>query len=294
MPLARHVVPGAADVQGDNRAVSARAAGKAVLRILALVAVVCTLMLLFEHRLIYFPTRALEATPRGLGLAYEDLALVAEDGVRLHGWYLPVADSRLTLLFCHGNGGNVSHRLDRALLAQAHLRADMLLFDYRGYGRSEGTPDEEGTYRDARAAWRWLLGRGQRPDRIVIFGESLGSAVALQLALDTNGAAHALVLESPFASIPEMARSVYPFLPLWPLVRTRYDNLGKVGRLRVPLLVLHGDRDDVVPFAQGRRVFDAAPEPKRFYAIPGASHNDTYVVGGDRYWRVVAEFLERR
>jgi fermentation-respiration switch protein FrsA (DUF1100 family) len=251
-------------------------------------------MLLFERRLIYFPARAHDASPRALGLASEELVLVAEDGVRLHGWFLPTPGSRRTLLLCHGNGGNVSHRLDRALLAQARLRTDVLLFDYRVYGRSEGAPDEEGTYRDARAAWQWLVARGQPPERIVIFGESLGSAVALQLALDTNGTAHALVLESPFASIPEMARAVYPFLPVWPLVRTRYDNVGKVGRLRVPLLVVHGDRDEVVPFAQGRRVFDAAPEPKRFYAIPGASHNDTYLVGGDAYWRVLAEFLEAR
>jgi fermentation-respiration switch protein FrsA (DUF1100 family) len=266
----------------------------AVLRLLALLAAVCALMLIFERRLIYFPTRAHDATPRALGLASEELALVAEDGVRLHGWFLPVPGSRLTLLVCHGNGGNASHRLDRALLAHARLQADVLLFDYRGYGRSEGSPDEEGTYRDARAAHRWLRERGTPAGRIVLFGESLGSAVALQLALDTGGTARALVLESPFASIPEMARAVYPFLPVWPLVRTRYDNLAKVGGLRVPLLVLHGDRDEVVPFAQGRRVFEAAPEPKRFYAIPGASHNDTYLVGGDAYWRVLAEFLQER
>ncbi|HVO12395.1 MAG TPA: alpha/beta hydrolase [Vicinamibacteria bacterium] len=268
----------------------ARAAGKALLRILALLAAIAALMLLFERRLIYFPQRALELTPRALGLPYEDLALRAEDGVRLHGWFLPFEGSRLTLLVCHGNGGNISHRLDRALAAQAQLGTDVLLFDYRGYGGSEGSPDEEGTYRDARAAWRWLLAKGQPPGRIVIFGESLGSAVALQLALDTEGA-RALVLESPFASIPEMARSAFPFLPVWPLVRTRYDNLAKVGRLRLPLLVMHGERDSVVPFAQGRRVFEAAPQPKRFYGIPGASHNDTYLVGGEAYWRALREFL---
>jgi len=271
--------------------VKARAAANALLRILALLAAVAALMLLFERRLIYFPQRGLDVTPQALGLVSEELPLRAEDGVRLHGWFLPVKGSRLTLLVCHGNGGNVSHRLDRALAAQAQLRTDVLLFDYRGYGRSEGSPDEEGTYRDARAAWRWLIEKGQPPGRIVIFGESLGSAVALQLALDTGGA-RALVLESPFASIPEMARAVYPFLPVWPLVRTRYDNLAKVGRLRLPLLVMHGERDDVVPFAQGRRLFEAAPEPKRFYAIPGASHNDTYLVGGDAYWRALRDFLD--
>jgi fermentation-respiration switch protein FrsA (DUF1100 family) len=271
--------------------VRARPLVKAVLRILVLLVLVAALMLLFERRLIYFPMRAHDATPRGLGLAHEELALRTEDGVNLHGWFLPVPESRLTLLVCHGNAGNVSHRLDRALLAQARLRTDVLLFDYRGYGRSEGSPDEEGTYADARAAWRWILAKGHRPERIVLFGESLGAAVALQLALDTQGA-RALVLESPFASIPEMAREVYPFLPLWPLVRTRYDNVAKAPRLRVPLLVLHGDRDDIVPFAQGRRVFEAAPQPKSFHAIRGASHNDTYLVGGEEYWRTIRSFLD--
>jgi hypothetical protein len=269
---------------------SPKAVARAVLRLLVLLAVVGALLLLFEKRLIYFPMSAHEATPAGLGLAHQELSLQAEDGVRLHGWFLPVKDSRGSVLVCHGNAGNISHRLDRALLMQSRLRLDVLLFDYRGYGRSEGSPDEPGTYRDARAAYRWLREHGQGAERIVIFGESLGSAVALELAL--GAPARALVLESPFTSIPDMARAVYPFLPVWPLVRTRYDNLAKVSRLRMPLLVLHGDRDDVVPFAQGKRVFEAAPEPKRFFAIPGASHNDTYLVGGDAYWRAIAEFLD--
>ena len=275
---------------GDNPAVGWRAAVRAVLRILVLLAVAGGLLLVFEKHLIYFPTRAHEVTPAGLGLASEEVELRAEDGVRLHGWFLPVKGSRLTVLVCHGNGGNVSHRLDRVLLMQSRLNVDTLLFDYRGYGKSEGSPDERGTYRDARAAYRWLVARGHGPERVVLFGESLGSAVALQLALEVE--ARALVLESPFASVPEMARAVYPFLPLWPFVRTRYDNVAKVARLRMPLLVMHGERDEVVPFAQGRRVFDKAPEPKRFFAIPGASHNDTYVVGGEPYWRALREFLE--
>jgi fermentation-respiration switch protein FrsA (DUF1100 family) len=167
----------------------------------------------------------------------------------------------------------------------------VLLFDYRGYGRSEGSPDEEGTYRDARAAHRWLVEEKRVPrGRLVLFGESLGSAVALDLALSRP--CRALVLESPFASVRAMARAVYPFLPLSALVRTRYENEAKAPRLRVPLLVLHGERDEIVPFAQGRRVFAAAPEPKRFYAIPGAGHNDTYLVGGDAYWDAVRDFLE--
>jgi hypothetical protein len=268
----------------------ARRLGRAGVRLAALLLVVSAAMLLLERKLIYFPQRNHEVTPRQLGLAFEDLNLTAEDGVRIHAWHLPAREPRWTVLFAHGNGGNISHRLDRALLLQTKLRASVLLFDYRGYGRSEGSPDEEGTYRDARAAHRWLVEERRTPlDRLVVFGESLGSAVALDLALGRP--CRALVLESPFASVPAMARAVYPFLPLWPFVRTRYDNEAKVPRLRVPLLVLHGDRDEVVPFAQGRSVFEAAPGPKRFHAISGAGHNDTYIVGGDAYWAAVLDFL---
>ncbi len=258
-------------------------------RVLVGLVIAGALLLVFEKKLIYFPTRAHDATPAGLGLAHEEVELVAGDGVRLHGWFLPAKGSRLTVLLFHGNAGNISHRLDRALLMQLRLKVDTFLLDYRGYGRSEGSPDEAGTYEDARAAYRWLAARGTSPERLVLFGESLGSAVATQLA--TVVASRALVLESPFTSVPDMARAVYPFLPLWPFVRTRYDTLSKIGALRVPLLILHGERDEVVPFAQGRRVFEAAPEPKRFYAIRGAGHNDTYVVGGDAYWQALSDFM---
>jgi hypothetical protein len=256
-----------------------------------LLAAIVLVPVLFETRLIYFPFRRLEVTPRDLGLRFEEARLVAEDGTALHGWFLPVEGSRYTILVCHGNAGNISHRLDRALLMHAKLKTDVFLFDYRGYGLSEGAPDEQGTYRDARAALRYLItGRGIDRANLIVFGESLGAAVALQLALEEP--ARALVLEAPFTSIGDMARSAFPFLPLGRLLRTRYDNLAKVGGLRMPLLILHGDRDNTVPFAQGRRLFEAAPEPKQFFAIPGASHNDTYVVGGDAYWQAWREFLD--
>ncbi len=261
------------------------------LRVGALVAVLLVVLpVIFEKSLIYHPTRGHDASARALGLAHEGVTLTAEDGVRLDALFLPAKGSRFTVLLAHGNAGNLSHRLDRTLFLQTRLFADVLLFDYRGYGKSEGRPDEEGTYRDARAAYRWLTAaRGVPPDRLVLFGESLGSAVVLDLALEHP--CRALVLEAPFTSVPDMAAVVLPFFPR-AFVRTRYDNLDKVGRLRVPLLVLHGDRDEVVPFAQGRRVFERAPEPKRFFAIPGSGHNDTYIVGGDAYWRAVADFVE--
>jgi fermentation-respiration switch protein FrsA (DUF1100 family) len=260
---------------------------------LRLVAVLCLLgglLLLFETRFIYFPSRGYDATPSGLGLAHEDVWLTTEDGVRIHGWYLPVPGARWVTLVSHGNAGNISHRLDRALLLQARLQSSVFLYDYRGYGASEGSPDEAGTYRDARAAYRYLAEVKQvKAAELVLFGESLGSAVSLELALARPAAA--LVLEAPFTSVRDVARTTI-FAPFAPFVRTRYESLARVSRLRMPLLVVQGDRDEIVPPAQGRRLFDAAPEPKRYFAIPGAGHNDTYLVGGEAYWRTIADFLD--
>jgi fermentation-respiration switch protein FrsA (DUF1100 family) len=262
-------------------------------RALRLVAVLCLLgglLLLLETRFIYFPSRGYDATPSGLGLAHEDVWLTAEDGVRIHGWYLPVPRARWVTLVSHGNAGNISHRLDRALLLQARLRSSVFLYDYRGYGASEGSPNEAGTYRDARAAYRYLAEEKQvKADELVLFGESLGSAVSLELALARPAAA--LVLEAPFTSVRDLARTTV-FAPLAPFVRTRYESLARIPRLRMPLLVVQGDRDEIVPPVQGRRLFDAAPEPKRYFAIRGAGHNDTYLVGGEAYWRTIADFLD--
>jgi fermentation-respiration switch protein FrsA (DUF1100 family) len=260
------------------------------LRLAVLLCALGGLLLIFEKRFIYLPTRDHEVTPSALGLPHEDAWLVAEDGVRIHGWYLPVPGARWVTLVSHGNAGNISHRLDRALLLQGRLRSSVLLYDYRGYGASEGSPDEAGTYRDARAAYRWLVEQKHvRPDELVLFGESLGSAVALELALERPAAA--LVLEAPFTSVRDVARRTI-FAPLAPFVRTRYDSLARIPRLETPLLVMQGDRDEVIPPALGRRLFDAAPEPKRYYAIPGAGHNDTYVVGGAAYWKALSDFLD--
>jgi len=246
--------------------------------------------LLFEKQLIYFPDPHLELTPTDLALSHDEVWLATEDDVRLHAWFLPVPDAAFVVLVCHGNAGNISHRLDRALLLHSKLKSSVLLFDYRGYGKSEGSPDEEGTYADGRAAYRHLVDRGFAPDRILLFGESLGAAVAVQIAQEQEAAA--LILEAPFTSIPDMARAVYPFLPLGRWVRTQYDNLAKIRHVKMPLLVLHGTRDRVVPFEQGERLFQAAAEPKRFHAIPGAGHNDTFPVGGDDYWKAWMELLD--
>lgn len=265
----------------------------ALLMLLVSAAVLWTLPMVFEEKLIYFPSSDLDATPAALGLEHEELLLVSPPGVRLHGWFLPARKDggRFTVLVCHGNAGNISHRLERALSMHQELGADVLLFDYRGFGRSEGNPDENGTYEDALSAYRYLADdRGVEPERIVLFGESLGAAVAVELS--SRVPAGALVLESPFTSIPAMARVTYPFLPaFW--VRTKYDNLGKIGGLSIPLLVIHGTRDETVPFAQGQQLFGAAREPKRFLGVEGAGHTDSSIVGGARYWNAFRELLER-
>jgi uncharacterized protein len=221
--------------------------------------------------LLYFPSRALTRTPAAAGLAFEDLALDAEDGVRLHGWWIPAPGPRAGhLLYCHGNGGNVADRVAHAALL-ARLGFDVLLFDYRGYGRSAGAPGEAGTYRDARAARRALLARpGVDAGAVVYLGESLGGAIALALALEHPPAG--LILQSTFTSVRDMARLHYPFIPT-PVVPDAYPSLRRIPALRAPLLVLHGDRDELVPADHGRALFAAAPEPKRLRVFPGAGHD---------------------
>ncbi|MBI3457738.1 MAG: alpha/beta hydrolase [Candidatus Rokubacteria bacterium] len=240
-----------------------------------------------ERSLIYYPTRRLEATPADYGLAFEDVRVTAEDGVHLHGWYVPGARS-VALLWSHGNAGNISHRLENLHRLHRRLGVAVLLFDYRGYGQSEGTPSEPGTYRDARAFRAWLRRReATDAKRIVYFGRSLGAAVAAALAVDDPPAA--LILETPFTSVRAMANATLPGAGY--LLRTRYDTLARIAEVRVPVLVLHGDADEVVPFRQGRAVFEAAREPKVFFTITGARHNDTYLVGGAAYWEAWERFL---
>ncbi len=247
-----------------------------------------------EKYVIYIPERVMEMTPAREGIAYEDVWFPAGDGVRLHGWLVPAPGARLTLLWFHGNAGNISHRVDNLKYLHHLLHLNVFIFDYRGYGRSAGSHSdlsEEATYHDAEGALTYLRGRQDLAHtRLVYFGRSLGAAIAVEMARRHPPAG--LILETPFTSIKDMARVALPFLPVGSLLRTKYDSLGKIGEIRVPLLVLHGDQDDAVPYEQGRRLFDAASEPKTFYRIRGARHNDTYIVGGQPYFDAWARFLQ--
>ena len=230
------------------------------------------------NSLVFFPSRAIEQTPAQAGLSHRELALATDDGERLHGWLLDARSAPVGhLLICHGNGGNVGDRLHFASLLMA-VGFDVLLFDYRGYGRSSGRPGEQGTYRDARAALACLLDQpGVDASRVLYLGESLGGAVAVDLALAHPPAG--VVLISAFTSIREMARHHYPFIPA-ALVPDAYPTLRRIPDLGAPLLVLHGEGDAVVALSHATSLFEAAPEPKRIRTFPGVGHDDLAVLAG--------------
>jgi fermentation-respiration switch protein FrsA (DUF1100 family) len=245
-----------------------------------------------EERFIFFPVQEVAHTPHDAGLGFQDIWFPAADGTRLNGWFVPHPQARATLLWFHGNAGNISHRVENIRMLREKVPAHVFIFDYRGYGRSEGAASEEGTYSDAAGALGYLRSRSDvDPRRIVLFGRSLGAAVAGDLAARED--CLALILETPFVSVQEMAKIALPFLPIGRLLRTRYDLVNKVGKVRAPILVLHGDQDEIVPYAQGKKVFEAAPEPKEFYTIRGARHNDTYLIGGDPYFQKLKNFIDR-
>lgn len=244
-----------------------------------------------DRSFIFFPEKHIAATPESVGLEFEDVTLQASDGVKVNGWYVPHPESKQTLLFFHGNAGNISNRIYNLRLFHDQLGLSVFILDYRGYGKSEGEPSEEGTYRDGEAALSYLKERTGRESRdFLFFGRSLGAAVAVELAL--KNPPRALILESPMTSVRDMAKNLFPFLPVGFMISTEYDSLSKIGKIHVPVFVLHGDRDEVVPFEQGKRLFEAANSPKQFYTIPGAGHNNTTDVGGAPYWKAWKDFLK--
>lgn len=250
------------------------------------------LLYVTQERMVFYPEiggRNLAANPGTLGLPFEELRLDTSDGERLHGWYVPAPAARGAVLFCHGNAGNISHRLDYLLMFH-RMGYSALIFDYRGYGLSTGKPTEQGTYLDAEAAWRHLTeSRGVAPRRIVVAGESLGGAVAAWLAARRTPGA--LVVASTFTSVPDMGAAIYPYLPVRLLARVSYDARDSVARVRAPVFVAHSPDDEIVPFAQGRALYEAAPDPKRFLELAGG-HNDGFIFMRQAWADALAQFLE--
>jgi len=263
-----------------------------VLRIAVIAYVGIALLVYFQQsRYVFVPDRHVELTPTAVGLAFEELMLPVGENDHVAAWFVPAAaDNRcgMTLLFCHGNAGDIGDRL-MSIETFHKMGLDVLIFDYRGYGKSSGKPTEEGTYGDVRAAWDHLVkARGIEPDRIVLFGRSLGGGVAAWLA--TQVAPAALVLESSFTSAPDMAAIMFPYLPVRIVCSFKYDNLACVRQITCPVLIAHGKADHTIPYEHGRKLFEAAREPKCFSEIVGG-HNDGGLDIDTEYQKVFREFV---
>lgn len=266
-----------------------------LLRILALLLGVLALSFLsgcwnwFVEKQVFFPDKTIVQTPADYDLPFEDIWFTCSDSVRLHGWLIPASPSNHILLFCHGNAGNISHRLDNVrLLNQRGI--SVFIFDYRGYGRSDGSISEKGFYLDSEAAYevasKWAE---KHKAKLIVFGRSLGGIAATRLGA-TKGC-DGLILESTFTNMGAMARAHYPLPFAESLLKHRLNAVGEIDQVRAPILFFHGDKDRIVPIRLGRGLFEVAPNPKEFVVIPGAGHNDTYFVGGEDYFKKIENFF---
>ncbi len=243
-----------------------------------------------QPSMIFFPLRSLSATPADRGLDYEEVSLQTSDGLLLHGWYIPRLGSDRVLLFFHGNAGNISHRGD-SLAIFHRLGLNVLIFDYRGYGQSEGTPSEDGLHADAKAAWRFLR-KDKHVDagQIVLFGRSLGGAVAARLAAEVEPAA--LILESSFSSARDVAAEVFPLLSKLTFLRFDFNTVKWIKAVECPVLVVHSPDDEIIPFSLGERIYRAANEPKTMLRLQG-DHNSGFLQSQPDYERSLGEFIAR-
>ncbi|MBI4474239.1 MAG: alpha/beta hydrolase [Acidobacteria bacterium] len=240
----------------------------------------------FEHRLIFFPDREMAGTPLQ---PFENVYFKTSDDVQLHGWWLPLPTSRRALIISHGNAGNISYRSEMGDFLRGEMGINVLMYDYRGYGQSAGSPSEAGTYSDIRAAYAYVRRRGFEPSSIVLMGQSLGTAITVDLAAEEP--IGGVILEAPFTSIAAMARRLF-ILPLGALVSTKYDSLSKIGRVRAPVAIVHATGDPVIHFQFGRELFEAAKEPKAFFQVDGRLHEGAIMGMGVENFSRLRNFIE--
>lgn len=246
------------------------------------------LMYLLQSQMIYYPQQSITYTPQDVGLHYEDVTFTTEDGLDLHGWYIPNHDSNVTVLYFHGNAGNISGRLQTIQLLH-DLELNIFIIDYRGYGKSEGSPTEKGTYGDARAAWNYLVEEREiDSSKIVIMGRSLGGAVASWLAVQKKPAA--TILESTFSSAADLGADLYPWLPVRSIIRYDYNNLENIKQIESPIFMAHSRDDEIIPYKHGQTLFEAAANPKVFVELRG-SHGTGFWETGEKYRSALREFL---
>lgn len=250
--------------------------------------ILVTLMSVFQEKLVYFPSESMDVTPKNIGLEYESVTLSNSDNTEIFGWYIPSKDANTTLLYMHGNGGNISNRLSSIEIFNS-LGLNIFIFDYRGYGNSSGSASEQNTYDDAMRAWEYLINeKGIKAENIIIFGRSLGGAIAANLASQVKP--KAVILESTLTSAKDMASDVYPFVPS-SLIRFKYETLEYLKDINSPILIIHSENDNIIPFKHGKIVFENANEPKTFVQIRG-SHNHGFLESKVTYIKALENFLK--
>lgn len=247
----------------------------------------------FEQKQVYHPTRILTDNPGAIERSWDDVSFFAQDGVQLHGWFIPASTNSVrkewVVLFCHGNGGNISHRLDsyEALLTEG---LNVFVFDYRGYGKSEGVPSEHGTYLDAEAAYQWVIKKGFAAEQIIVLGESLGGGIGSELAMRQPIAG--LILQSSFTSIPAIGAELFPWLPVRLLAKIKYDTASKLPLLKAPLLIMHSRADTLIGYHHAEANFAVAKDPKMIWELDG-DHNDTLLVDEGKFRSGINAFLQK-
>jgi uncharacterized protein len=242
-----------------------------------------------QDSMIYFPEKEILQTPQSINLDYRKVNFQTKDNINISGWHIPASPEKGVLLFCHGNAGNISHVIEYIRIFH-EMGFSALFFDYRGYGESDGKPSEEGTYLDAEAAWDYLVQQENLPEKIVVYGQSLGSAIATEVTIRKNPAA--LIIESSFTSIPDIGAKFYPWLPVKLLSKYQYSTITKIGMIKSPKLIIHSQDDEIVPFQQGRMLYEKASQPKDFLEIRGG-HNDGFLFSSVIYKDGLMKFFEK-
>lgn len=263
------------------------------MKIILLITAALILLFIFirfiEKKSLYYPLKKIEATPRDIGLDYEEVFITTKDSVLISGWYIPSGSPGGTFLFSHGNGGNISHRLEKIKMFN-DLHVNVLIFDYRGYGMSKGSPSEEGIYLDAEAVYDYLVNEKKvPPQKIIGYGESLGGTVMVDLAVKHEMGG--VIIEGSFTSIKDMAKKHFPFIPAF-VYKTAFNAQEKIGSVKAPTLHLHSSADEIVPYELGRRLFDSAPGLKEFVPLQGG-HNDSFLISRDLFIEKIDEFISR-
>lgn len=251
------------------------------------------LLYFYQPKLVFYPHAIIQTTPSTISLDYEDVSLVTADGEVINGWWIPAVEARATLLFLHGNAGNISHRLESIAIFN-QLGLSVFIIDYRGYGKSSGRPSEQGTYLDAEAAWEYLLNeKGLKSDEIIVFGRSLGGAVATWLA-DRHTPA-GLIIESSFTSIADIGKYYYPYLPTSLLARIKYASIERIAHNKSPLLVIHSIDDEIIPYQHGKALFAQAatesPQVNKMFMDIRGGHNEGFLLTGEKYSNGIDHFI---